>query len=85
MEVTEEETRNPTGGDAKVVRTTSSRDVNGSLQIVQREVADTRKMSSDAQETKTTTYLADGNGGFTLLRQTQELQKRGAEFLAEST
>jgi hypothetical protein len=79
VEVTEEEARNPTGGDAKVVRTTSSRDVNGSLQIVQREVADTRKTSSDAQETKTTTYLADGNGGFTPLRQTQELQKRGAD------
>jgi hypothetical protein len=53
--------------------------VNGNLQIVQREVADTKKTTSDAQETKTTTYLADGNGGFTPSRQTQELQKRGAD------
>ncbi len=83
MQVTEEEARNPTSGDAKVVRTTSSRDVNGNLRIVEREVADTKKTSSDARETKTTVYLADGNGGFTPSRQTQELQERGADSKVE--
>ena len=62
---------------------TSSLDVNGNLRIVEREVADTKKTSSDAQETKTTVYLADGNGGFTPSRQTQELQERGADSKVE--
>ncbi len=83
MQVTEEEARNPTSGDAKVVRTTSSRDVNGNLRIVEREVADTKKTSSDGQQTKTTVYLSDGNGGFTPSRETQELQKRGADSKVE--
>jgi hypothetical protein len=62
-----------------VIRTISSSDANGKLQVVQREVANTKKTSPDAQETKTTVYFADGNGGFTMSRQTQELQKRSAD------
>jgi hypothetical protein len=81
--LTEEEARSSSGGNDQVVRTTSSRDVNGNLQLVQREVADTKKTSPDAQETKTTVYLADGNGGFTPSRQTQELQKSGADHSVE--
>jgi hypothetical protein len=75
MQLTEEEARNSSSGDAQTVRATSSRDVNGNLQLVQREVADTKKLRSDVLETKTTVYLADGNGGFTPSRQMQELQK----------
>jgi hypothetical protein len=72
-QVTEEEARSTASGDAQAVRTTSSADVNGNLRVVQRETADTKKTSPDAQETKTTVYLADGNGGFTTSRQTQDL------------
>lgn len=75
-EQTQEDARNLPGGNGQTVRTTSTRDVNGNLQLVQREIADTNKPSSDVQETKTTVYLADGNGRFTPSRQTQELQKR---------
>ena len=53
VQVTEEEARSSASGDAQVVRTTSNSDVNGNLQVVQRAVADTRKTSPDAQETKT--------------------------------
>ena len=81
--VTEEEARTSASGDVQAGRTTSSSDLNGNLQVVQREVADTRKTSPDAQETKTTVYLADGNGGFTTSRQTQELQKRSADQKVE--
>jgi hypothetical protein len=52
--VTEEEERSSANGDTHVVSTTSNPDVNGNLQVVQREVADTRKASPDAQETRTT-------------------------------
>jgi hypothetical protein len=82
-QLTEEEKRTSTSGDAQVVRSTSSRDVNGNLQLVQREVADTKKTSPDAQETKTTVYLADGNGGFIPSRQTQELQKTASDNSTE--
>jgi hypothetical protein len=81
--VTEEEARTSASGDVQLISTTSSSDLNGNLQVVQREVADTKKTSPDAQETKTTVYLADGNGGFTASRQTQELQKRSADQKVE--
>jgi hypothetical protein len=78
MKVTEEEARGSASGDVHEVRATSSADANGNLQVVLREVADTKKTSPDAQETKTTVYLADGNGGFTPSVQTRELQKHNA-------
>jgi hypothetical protein len=81
--VMEEEARTSASGDVQVVSTTSSSDLNGNLQVVQREVADTKRTSPDAQETNTTVYLADGNGGFTASRQTQELQKRSADQKVE--
>jgi hypothetical protein len=78
MKLTEEEARDSASGDVHEVRTTSSSDGNGNLHVVLREVADTKKTSPYAQETKTTVYLADGNGGFTPSVQTRELQKRNA-------
>ena len=83
VQVTEEEARSLASGDAQVVRTTSNSDVNGNLQVVQRVVADTRKRSPDAQETKTTVYLGDGNGGLIPSMQTQELQMHSADHSVE--
>jgi|HubBroStandDraft_6_1064221.scaffolds.fasta_scaffold00297_16 hypothetical protein len=83
LQVTEEEARSSAGGDAQVVRTTSNSDGNGNLQVVQREVADTRETSPDAQETNTTIYLPDVNGGLTPHVQTRELQKRSADHRVE--
>jgi hypothetical protein len=83
VQQTEEEARSSASGDAQVVRTTSNSDAYGNLQVVQREVADTRVTSPNALETKTTVYLADGNGGLTPSFQTQELQKRSADHRVE--
>jgi hypothetical protein len=83
VQVTEEEARSSANGDAQVVRTTSNSDANGNLQVMEREVADTKKTSPDAQETKTTIYLLDGNGRLTPSLQTQELQKRSADHRVE--
>jgi len=82
-QVTEEETRSSATGDAHVIRTTSNSDANGNLQVVEREVTDTRKTSPDLQETKTTIYRTDGNGDLTPSQQTQELQKHGAGHTLE--
>ena len=83
QQVTEEEARSSACGDVHVTRTTSESDGNGNLQVIQREVADTRKTSPAVQETKTTTYLPNGNGGLTPSLQTQELQKRIADHRVE--
>jgi hypothetical protein len=82
-QVTEEEARSTASGEGHAVRTTSNSDVNGKLQVVKREVTDTRETSPDARETKTKVYLADGNGGFAMALQTQELQKHGADDTVE--
>lgn len=76
---TEEEERSSANGDTHVVSTASSPDENGNLQVVQREVADTRKTSPDAQETRTTTYNADGSGGLTPSVETQESRTNRAD------
>lgn len=83
VQVSEEEARSSAGGDAQMVRTTSSSDVNGNLQVILREVADTKQTSPDVQETRTTVYRADGNGSFTPSLQTQESQKRNADHSLE--
>lgn len=83
QQVTEEEARSSTNGDVHVIRTSAESDGNGNLQVVQREVADTRTISPDARETKTTTYLPNGNDDLTPSLQTRELQKRSADHRVE--
>ena len=83
VQVTEEEAQNSANGDAEVVRTTSNSDVNGHLQVVEREVANTKRTSPDAEETRTTVYVTDGSGGFTPSLQTQEVQTNSADHSVE--
>jgi hypothetical protein len=83
-QVTEEETRSSASGDVHLIRTISNSDGNGNLEVVQREVADTRITSPDLRETKTTTYFPNGNGDLTPSLQTQELQKRSADRRVEA-
>jgi hypothetical protein len=83
QQVTEEEARRSGCGDVHLTRTTLESDGNGNLQVIRREVADTRKASPAVQETKTTTYLPNGNGGLNPSMQTQELQKRIADHRVE--
>lgn len=82
-QVAEEDARTTASGDAHVTRTTSNADLNGGLQVVQREVADTTKAGPDAQETKSTLYQADGNGGFSKLLETDEVEKSKADHSLE--
>jgi hypothetical protein len=82
-QVTEEEARSSASGDRQIIRTSSQSDGNGNLQVAQREVADTRRISPDVQETKTTTYLPNGNGDLAPSLQTRELQKRCADGTVE--
>lgn len=78
-----EEARNSVNGDAQVVRTASNSDGNGNLQVIEREVANTRTTGPDTQETETTRFLLDGNGVLTPAAQTREERKRGADRSVE--
>ncbi len=72
VQVNEEEKRTLPGGEVKVVRTTSNPDANGGLQVVQREIQDTRQISPNVQETKSTVFTASTNGGLAASMQTTE-------------
>jgi hypothetical protein len=82
-QITEEDSRTTASGEAHVARKTSNADVNGNLQVVQREVAETRKMGPNVEETKTSVYRPDSYGGLTQTSQTQELKTRGADDSVE--
>ena len=66
-----------------MVRTTSTADLDGRLRVVQREVADAKKISPDVQEKKTTVYLSDGEGGMAPSKQIQQREKRSGDHAVE--
>jgi hypothetical protein len=78
-QVTEEERQSLPGGNEKSVRITSNSDLEGRLQVVRREIAETKKTSPDVQETKTTVFLSDGSGGLVPSMQIQERQKTSSD------
>jgi hypothetical protein len=77
VQVKDEKTKNLGGEEVKAVRTISNPDLNGNLQVVQVEVADTKKTTPNLQETKTTAYLPNGSGNPDW--QVNELQRRSTD------
>jgi hypothetical protein len=84
VQVTEEERQDLAGGDSKVVRATSNPDLNGNLQLVQREIKETKKTGADAEETKTTVMRPSVNGGMAPAMQVQERRSQAANDTVES-
>jgi hypothetical protein len=82
-QVTEEEAQSLPDGGGKVMRSTSNPDANGRLQVVQREVQETKKLSLTVQETSTTVMLPNSNGGLTPQMKTQERQERTGEHTVQ--
>ena len=82
-QVTEEEKQSLPAGGEKVVRTTSNADLNGRLQVAQREVSNTKKISPDLQEKKTVVFLSDGQGGMAASMQIQQREKRSDDHTVE--
>jgi len=81
-QVTEEEKQSLPAGDEKVVRTTSNAELDGHLRIVKREVADTKKISPDVQEKKTTVFWSDGDRMIPSM-QIQQREKRSGDHTVE--
>ena len=69
----EEESRSLAGGAKKVTRTTSNPDADGALRVVQRAIIDSKAVSPDVRDTKTTLFSANGSGG---LGPTVEIEER---------
>jgi hypothetical protein len=59
----QEESRSLAAGEQKVVRTISSPDANGALQVVRRETEDSKQLSPNVRQTDTTIFTPDVNGG----------------------
>jgi hypothetical protein len=84
VQVTEEEKHTLPGGDSSLVRATSNPDANGKLQVVQRQVEETKKTGKDVEETKTTVMLPSINGGMAPAMKTQEVRKLDGNETVES-
>jgi len=89
VQVTEEETKHLPNGESNVVRTTSNPTPEGNLQIVEREVVETRKGGPESQDTKSTIYRTDSGGNISgnpaPVRQRYEQQKRDDNGRTETT
>ena len=84
VQVREEEKRTTPGGDSSVTRVVSNPDANGRLQTIQRETTQTRKLSKDVEETKTTVMLPGISGDLAPAMQTQERRQQGANGTVDS-
>ena len=78
-QVTEEEKQSLSAGAEKLVRTTSNADLNGRLQVAQREVTNTKKIGPDEKEKNTTVFLPDVQGGMAASMQIQQREKRSGD------
>jgi hypothetical protein len=84
VQVIEEEKHTLAGGDSNVVRSTSNPDGNGNLQLVQRQIEETKKTSPNVEETKTMVMLPSINGGLAPAVKVQERREQGANGMVES-
>ena len=84
VQVTEEERRTSPAGDSSVVRSVSNPDSNGRLQLVQRQLEETKKISKEVEDTKTTVMLPSVNGGLAPAVRTEERRTLGANNMVES-
>jgi sirohydrochlorin ferrochelatase len=83
LQLTEEERQTFPSGGGKVVRSTSNPDANGRVQLVQREVQDTKKTSATVEETTTTVMLPDVNGGLAPAMKIQERHERTGDHTVQ--
>jgi hypothetical protein len=84
VQVTEEDKQILPGEDSKIVRLTYNPDVNARLQLVQREIVETKRIGEDLEETNTTVMLANPDGGLAPAFKTHELRKRAANGALET-
>ena len=80
-----EEVQKRTSPDgSNIVRTTSDPDINGNLQLVQRQIEETTKTGANVEETKTTVMLPSADGSLVPGVKVQERRERGANDALET-
>jgi hypothetical protein len=84
VQITEEEARTLPGGDSNVTRTTSNPDANGRLQLVQRQIEETKKIGKNVEETKTMVMLPSIDGDLAPAMKTEERRERRSNDTAIS-
>src|SRR5258708_28809219 len=84
VQVREEEAHTQPGGDSSVTRVVSNPDANGRLQPVQREIATTKKIGKDLEETRTNVMLPGISGDLAPAMQVQERRQQGANNTVDS-
>jgi hypothetical protein len=92
MQVTEEESRTISAGAAgngasgrevRTVRSTSNPDVNGGLQLVHKEIEDSKQISPEVKETKVSILTPDINGGLSESIRTEARESRTGEHTTQ--
>ena len=78
VQVTEEELHTLPGGDSSLVRSTSNPDADGRLQIAQRQMEETKRVSKNVEETKTTVMLPGINGDLAPVTKVEERREQGS-------
>ena len=78
VQVVEEQKSTSAGGGSNVVRSTSDPDINGNLQLVQRQIEETTKTGANVEETKTTVMLPSADGSLVPGVKVQERRERAA-------
>lgn len=76
--VTESRTQNSPGGTARTIETTSKPDSDGNLEVVGREITATTQ-GATSQDSRTTVYLPDINGGLAPTMQVNEQEQHNAD------
>jgi hypothetical protein len=84
VQITEEEKHALPGGNSSLVRSVSNPDINGNLQLVQREEAQTKQIGNGVEETNSTFMIPSINGGLAPAMKVQERQTHGADNTIES-
>ena len=84
VQVIEEQKRTSPGGESNVVRTTSDPDINGNLQLVQRQIEVTKKTGPNVEETNTTVLLPGADGSLLPGVKVQERREREANDTLET-
>jgi len=82
---TSEESRSFPDGSRKVIRTTSSLDGSGGVQVVQRAIIDSKQVSPGVRETNSTVFSADGSGGLAASVQIRERERQTDATTVEFT
>jgi len=76
LQTTEEERRALPSGESRTERVVSAPDSDGRLQPTRREISQTKKITPDVEETKTTVMLPSITGGLAPTIQIEERQQR---------